>query len=37
MHRTCIIPHFGEFGSQYSLAILEGEIAIEVGTVSDSM
>ncbi len=37
MRRNCIISQFGEFGSQYSLTILAGETAIDVGTVCDSM
>jgi hypothetical protein len=37
MHRNCIISQFDEFGSQYSLAILVGETAIDVGTVCDSI
>ncbi len=37
MHRNCIISQFGEFGSQYSLAILAGETAIDLGTAFDSM
>ncbi len=37
MCRNYIISQFDEFGSQYSLAILAGETAINVGTVCDSM
>jgi hypothetical protein len=37
MRRTYIISQFGDFGSQYSLAILAGETAIDIGTVCDSM
>ena len=37
MRRNCIISQFGEFGNQYSLAILARETVIDVGTVSDSM